>query len=621
MNTYYVLPFILAFYFSPLKNMLRFICLAVCYTQLRTATAWTLWWGDAPTPASHHDCTVVSSDEGSSTCGAGSSSSADATADECAAIALSGPAAGSASSADGAGITVTVKRNGANVGAVYFTVPTAALAVRCAATLASLAATALHVEPRWSLALRLYTAMGDPLAATAATAAQQQPLELHLLLSGETWVWPGVAIGHTWSVEGATLTTVSLEPRVIFVEGVLTPAECATLVASGVEDLYRSPEKHYSDDDTFKDYRTSHTASIGGTPLAARARARVARIARLPTTQHCEQLQLVRYTPGTWYKQHQDFYHGWEKRASIAKNGAGGTAALDPQRDPHGALRASRDGRLFLLWLKRIVIELEEAEDGAQQRHPAALAALQTRVRESAAAKGSPGSSNGGGSVSDVLQLALVRALLLKYNDVVKYNVVDEGWRSWLSENAAQGSSALLVYFVALHPQMPRAIDAVMHRAHRSFSIPMPTQAEVETAEEVEEKGSGSTQAEVEPNRHATLFLYLNDNFTGGETVFPFAKAPSSEVERAALPSRVARFGGTESQRDGMPECSAGLAVTPVQGGGALFYSKRGDGVNDPQSMHGGCPPMTGTKFGANAFCWNVNSDQGYNAWRSEGLI
>jgi len=29
---------------------------------------------------------------------------------------------------------------------------------------------------------------------------------------------------------------------------------------------------------------------------------------------------------------------------------------------------------------------------------------------------------------------------------------------------------------------------------------------------------------EIEPNRHATLFLYLNEGFTGGETVFPYAK-------------------------------------------------------------------------------------------------
>ena len=136
----------------------------------------------------------------------------------------------------------------------------------------------------------------------------------------------------------------------------------------------------------------------------------------------------------------------------------------------------------------------------------------------------------------------------------------------------------------------------------------------------------GATEAEVEPNevepnRHATLFLYLNDNFTGGETVFPFADGKavrSSELEQ--LPS-AARYGGAASARPGMAECSRGLAVTPVMGGGALFYSKHGDGTNDPQSMHGGCPPVVGNKFGANAFCWNVDSDAGYGSWRAAGLL
>jgi hypothetical protein len=240
-----------------------------------------------------------------------------------------------------------VKRNGANDGGARFSAPSAAYALECDSALAALAAAALRVKTRG--ALRLMTDMGDLWAPSlGASAAVEGDVALHLLLPAETWVWPGVAVGHTWSVEGAQLTTLSLTPRVIFVENILTPQECADLIANGVNELYRSPEKHYSTDDKFKNYRTSHTAMLGGgsgagRALARKTRARVARIARLPTTEHCEALQLVRYTNGTWYKQHQDFFHGWRARG-----------AVDVAKDPRAALRTgSAAGRAFLVWLQR----------------------------------------------------------------------------------------------------------------------------------------------------------------------------------------------------------------------------------------------------------------------------
>ena len=49
-------------------------------------------------------------------------------------------------------------------------------------------------------------------------------------------------------------------------------------------------------------------------------------------------------------------------------------------------------------------------------------------------------------------------------------------------------------------------------------------------------------------------------------------------------------------QSQGMAECSVGLAVTPKKGAGALFYSKKGNGVKDENSIHGGCPPTKGNK-------------------------
>ena len=110
-------------------------------------------------------------------------------------------------------------------------------------------------------------------------------------------------------------------------------------------------------------------------------------------------------------------------------------------------------------------------------------------------------------------------------------------------------------------------------------------------------------QPEVYPNRHVTLFIYLNEDFEGGETVFPHAKGR-----------------GVHVPRPGMPECSEGLSVEPVAGDAVLFYSRLGNGDDDRLSVHGGCPPLSGTKYGANAFMWNVPHERGMRIWDEKGF-
>lgn len=89
-----------------------------------------------------------------------------------------------------------------------------------------------------------------------------------------------------------------------------------------------------------------------------------------------------------------------------------------------------------------------------------------------------------------------------------------------------------------------------------------------------------------EPNRFVTVFLYLNDCPEGGETVFPYSK------------SRLV----TGIKREGMDECSEGLAVPPTKLFASMFYSQTPLNEVDPASLHGGCPPHEGVKCKSHLF-------------------
>ena len=92
-------------------------------------------------------------------------------------------------------------------------------------------------------------------------------------------------------------------------------------------------------------------------------------------------------------------------------------------------------------------------------------------------------------------------------------------------------------------------------------------------------------------NRLATVFFYLNNVSSGGETNFP----------RAA----------SERWPDGAPtprdyfDCSQGLSVYPAEGKVIIFYSMLPSGEMDELSLHGGCDVLkeTETKYSANFWC------------------
>jgi prolyl 4-hydroxylase len=79
-------------------------------------------------------------------------------------------------------------------------------------------------------------------------------------------------------------------------------------------------------------------------------------------------------------------------------------------------------------------------------------------------------------------------------------------------------------------------------------------------------------------NRALTAFYYLNDVADGGESWFPLAdgKRPNGDYR----------------------SCTHGFRVKPKKGMMVIFYDMQPNGETDEWSLHGGCPPKSGTKWG-----------------------
>lgn len=87
------------------------------------------------------------------------------------------------------------------------------------------------------------------------------------------------------------------------VDNVLTPDECAAIIAAATPKFTRSS---VLGQDTPSDVRTSDTAWLPKSdPLVHKLVLKASELTG-KSIKHCEDLQVVRYVPGTYYKEHHD---------------------------------------------------------------------------------------------------------------------------------------------------------------------------------------------------------------------------------------------------------------------------------------------------------------------------
>ncbi|CAP60232.1 uncharacterized protein PODANS_1_5450 [Podospora anserina S mat+] len=103
-------------------------------------------------------------------------------------------------------------------------------------------------------------------------------------------------------------------------------------------------------------------------------------------------------------------------------------------------------------------------------------------------------------------------------------------------------------------------------------------------------------------NRLASFFVILEDDCTGGETYFPFAKsivAPGPKGEQPGITQR--ESGGGEQQKPLWREHEdGGLAFRPVAGNSLFWINLHPNGTGDTRTKHAGLPLESGQKTAMN---------------------
>eukprot|EP00931_Biecheleriopsis_adriatica_P089375 TRINITY_DN63521_c0_g1_i1.p1 TRINITY_DN63521_c0_g1~~TRINITY_DN63521_c0_g1_i1.p1 ORF type:complete len:611 (-),score=80.76 TRINITY_DN63521_c0_g1_i1:166-1998(-) len=181
------------------------------------------------------------------------------------------------------------------------------------------------------------------------------------------------------------------------------------------------------------------------------------------------------------------------------------------------------------------------------------------------------------------------RAQLVTCQALVDSKKLEKRKEDWLKKNIAIASHELLSVLL-------EADESLLPKAHSAY------RRALNDTEKWRDRPSDKPRF-VQPNRHATMLIYVNSVTKGGETVFPDAETSDPEMPRRVRP--------------GLPECEKGLAVVPNGSEAMFFYSQHGNGTHDLLSAHIACPPLQGEKWAMNVFMWNVPHYDGLKHYNS----
>jgi hypothetical protein len=519
--------------------------------------------------------------------------------------------------------------------------------------------------------VRLYSQMGWPVRNSEELSATKNIV--HVLLDFQLWQWPGIKKGYKYVLEdGVTLTTVGLSPKVFDVEYFITQEEADQVIAIGSPKLDRSKVDGSNSSKVVTKSRTSHTAFLPDSLFTRDFQKRSARVARLPSPSYVERMQLVRYAAGEFYRQHFDTFHSreflpkgadlfefddfveWAKWAAeqlhsldeskvpeeFREGGSLFPNAEDPLSFPNALLEVFYD---FMTSTNRFkaLFDTDQAEWlrtnldlGAEnlmkdlldaKRRPSYLPRIVqvwedklglgelrytfpkhdmnsvshffqwvrwAKERVSFLGDKAPAAARPDGELypkfTVQFQETLMEFILDDYTEGFVTRMTNLEWYRWMVEN--RGRNHVLFQVMQVWPQFAEL-------AIRTW------ETRVGCAPELRYKLPEYAQ-HFHPQRFVTLFLYLNNQTkVGGETVFPFS---------------LDRYSDEKIVRDGMDECSSGLAVPPLGLHASLFYVQTPEGITDIMSRHGGCPPHEGVKWGANSFMWDSDSEEGADLWTTK---
>ncbi|CAH0519071.1 unnamed protein product [Peronospora belbahrii] len=519
--------------------------------------------------------------------------------------------------------------------------------------------------------VRLYSQMGWPVRNKEELSDTKNIV--HVLLDFQLWQWPGVKKGYKYVLEdGVTLTTVGISPKVFDVEFFLTQEEADKAIEIGLPHLNRSRVAGTNSSSVVSNVRTSHTAFLPESLFTRDFQKRSARVARLPSPSYVARMQLVRYAAGEFYRQHLDTFHSrdilpkgahsfefedyvvWTKWAAEKIRGLDQSKVPETFREggplfpngddpivfPNALLEVFYDymnttNRFKALydsgydeWIRTnldkntsnmvnslmdkewrpsyfpLIVKSWEEKLGVPGLHYTFPKHDTNSVtfffdwirwaKERVAFLGDmvPLDARPGGSLyprfTVKFQGMLLDFILDDYTPGFLIRMTNSEWYDWMMGNRKH--NFVLFQVMQVWPQFAELTIRTWET--RLGNVPklrykMPKYVH-----------------HFHPQRYVTLFLYLNNQTKmGGETVFPLSTD---------------RYLDEQIVRDGMDECSLGLALPPRSLHASLFYVQTANGIEDVMSRHGGCPPHEGVKWGANLFMWNSDATEGADFWSTK---